>query len=50
MESVLISRMVMEVVGGSAKAARRSETDAGYAVYFFLSVVCRSRKKAILTI
>jgi hypothetical protein len=50
MESVLISRMVMEVVGGSAKAARRSGTDMGYVVYFFLSGVRRLRKRAILTI
>jgi hypothetical protein len=45
MELVLISRMVMEIVGGSAKAARGSGTDMGSAVYFFLSVVYRLREK-----
>jgi hypothetical protein len=50
MESVLISRMVMEVVEGSAMAVRRSGTDMAYTIYFFLLVVYRLRKKAILTI
>jgi hypothetical protein len=38
MASVLISRMVTVVVGGSAKA---SGIDIGYAVYFFRSVASR---------
>jgi hypothetical protein len=49
-ESVLISRMVMEIVRGSANAARAPGTDMRYAVYFFLSVAYRLRKKAIFII
>jgi hypothetical protein len=38
MASVLISNMVTVVVGGSAKAARASGINIGYAIYFFRSL------------